>query len=96
MSLLDALSKMTMLPANRLGLKNKGQLKQGMDADITIFDKDLIIDNATYLEPTKAPSGIEYVIVNGEIALFKDELVNPRLGKAIRRKETNYNTSTNI
>lgn len=84
---LDMLKKMTILPARRLGLSNKGDIKPGMDADIAIFNADTIIDRATFEEPTNPPEGIEYVIIDGEIALEGDKVINSRLGRAIRRGE---------
>lgn len=80
---IDALKKMTLLPAKRLGLDNKGDIKQGMDADITIFDPDTIIDKASFDNPTLAPIGIEHVIIDGKLALNKGVLLNRRLGKAL-------------
>lgn len=84
LDLMDVLKKMTLLPAERLGLKNKGDIQSGMDADITIFNPNTVIDNATFQEPTKAPTGIEYVIIDGKIALEKGKMINKRLGKAIK------------
>lgn len=84
---IETLKKVTLLPAQRLGLKNKGDIKPGMDGDITIFDPDTIIDNATFEEPVKPPTGIEYVIINGKIALKENNMVNTRLGRVIRREE---------
>ncbi|NLY85872.1 MAG: amidohydrolase family protein, partial [Tissierellia bacterium] len=85
LDLLDQLKKMTKLPAKRLKLENKGELREGMDADIVIFDYDKIIDCATFQNPTEKPKGIEYVIINGKIALEKGSVLNNRLGRAIRR-----------
>lgn len=85
LELMDQLKKMTKLPAERLKLKDKGEIKEGMDADILIFDYDKIIDCATFFNPTEKPLGIEYVIVNGNIAIEKSNVVNNRLGKAIRK-----------
>lgn len=85
LDLLDQLKKMTKLPAKRLKLENKGELREGMDADIVIFDYDKIIDCATFQNPTEKPKGIEYVIIDGKIALEKGSVLNNRLGRAIRR-----------
>ncbi|NLK43659.1 MAG: amidohydrolase family protein, partial [Tissierellia bacterium] len=85
LDLLDQLKKMTKLPAKRLKLEKKGELREGMDADIVIFDYDKIIDCATFQNPTEKPKGIEYVIIDGKIALEKGSVLNNRLGKAIRR-----------
>ncbi len=85
LSLYDALRKMTIMPAERLGLKTKGRIQEGMDADIVVFDLDSIIDKATFENPDSKPEGIEYVIINGEIAIIHKKVINNRLGKAIRR-----------
>jgi N-acyl-D-aspartate/D-glutamate deacylase len=70
LSLMDAIRKMTLLPAQRLeaqvpAMRRKGRLQTGADADITIFDPATVIDRSTYREPSLAPVGIRYVIVNG-------------------------------
>lgn len=87
LELIDQLKKMTKLPAERLKLKDKGEIKEGKDADIVIFDYDKIIDRATFFNPTEKPIGIEYVILNGKVAIEKGNVLNSRLGKAIRRKQ---------
>jgi len=83
----EAIKKMTLMPANRLGFKTKGRIKEGCDADITIINKDTIIDNADYMEPSLPPFGLEYVFINGKLALEKGEIVNLNAGKAIRRQD---------
>ena len=70
LTLMDAIRKMTLMPAQRLEarvpmMKDKGRLHVGADADITIFDAGRIIDRSTYREPTTPPAGILHVIVNG-------------------------------
>lgn len=85
LNLMDQLSKMTKLPAQRLKLNRKGQIDIGMDADIVIFDYDKIIDKATFDNPTQPPEGINYVIIDGKIAIDNGKLVNKRLGKSIRK-----------
>ena len=70
LSLMQALAKMTILPARRLEgfvpqMRTKGRIGVGMDADITVFDATTVIDRATYLEPAQYADGIEYVFVNG-------------------------------
>lgn len=87
MEFIDALKKMTILPARRLGLDTKGDIKPGMDADITIFNPNTIIDRATFISPVEAPEGIEYVLVDGKIALKHKSIIKGRLGKAIRRNQ---------
>lgn len=88
LDLIEALKKMTKLPANRLGLKTKGEIKEGMDADIVIFDFNSIRDCSTFEKPTLPPKGIEYVLVNGSVAVEKNKIINKRLGKAIRKNNS--------
>lgn len=57
LDLVDALERMTRKPAQWLGLRSKGEIKEGMDADLFIFDEDIIIDEATYENPTKKTTG---------------------------------------
>ena len=83
MSLMDALKKMTLLPAQRVHLTHKGEVKEGYDADLVIFDENTIIDRATFEEPTLPPEGISYVLLNGEVAVRNNEIVNGRLGTYI-------------
>lgn len=85
LTLSEAIEKITWMPAKKMGLPGKGSLGISSDADITIFDLNRIKDGATYQEPRKAPEGIEYVIINGEIALQNGEMKNSRLGKSVRK-----------
>jgi len=80
-SMIDALRKMTFEPAKRLGLTEKGQIREGFDADITIFDPKTINDGATFEEINIEPSGIENVIINGDLALNQGKVINDRLGR---------------
>jgi N-acyl-D-amino-acid deacylase len=81
----DAVRKMTSLNANRLGISDRGLIKPGMFADVTIFDADRIIDRATYTEPFQYNEGIEYVIVNGQIVLDRGRHTGVASGKALRK-----------
>jgi N-acyl-D-aspartate/D-glutamate deacylase len=70
LTLMDALRKMTLMPARRLearvpAMRNKGRIRVGADADLTIFDAVHVIDRATYREPSLPPEGIQHVLVNG-------------------------------
>ena len=62
-----AIHKMTGLPASNVGLRQRGLLREGYFADITIFDPSTVMDRATFEEPNQYPVGINYVIVNGQI-----------------------------
>jgi N-acyl-D-amino-acid deacylase len=85
LSLYDAIEKMTAMPADRLRLENKGRLNVGADADITIFDYEEIKDGATFAQPALPPQGIAYVLIGGEIALEKGEILKSDCGKAVRK-----------
>jgi N-acyl-D-amino-acid deacylase len=84
LTLPDAIRKMTSWPAQRLGLSDRGLLRQGMRADIVIFDLATIRDRATYDDPTTAPAGIDNVIVNGVVALSKGQPTGSRSGAVLR------------
>jgi N-acyl-D-amino-acid deacylase len=86
LSLPQAVKRMTSFPAQRLRLQDRGILREGMVADIVIFNPDTIIDKGTYPEPNQYPDGILYVLVNGEIAVDHGKLTSRRAGKVIRRK----------
>lgn len=60
-----AIRKMTALPADILGCTERGQLREGYRADITVFVPELVRDNGTYAEPTQNPDGIKHVVING-------------------------------
>jgi len=90
LTLMDALRKMTLMPAQRLErrvpmMKTKGRLRPGADADLAIFDADRVIDKATYTEPGKYSEGIKFVLVNG-VAVVKDGQlqVGVKPGQALR------------
>lgn len=67
LSLEEAIRKMTSLPANRVGLRERGVLRPGMFADVVIFNPGTIIDKATFEEPHQYSDGIEHVLVNGQL-----------------------------
>ena len=87
MEFFDAIYKMTYMPAKRLQLKRKGLLKEGYDADITIFDYDKIIDKATFQDPQLKPEGIKYVILNGKVAIENGNIVNNTYGNFYKKGE---------
>ena len=84
LTLPDAIRKMTSWPAQRLGLADRGLLREGMRADLVVFDLATIKDRATYEDPTAAPDGIGDVIVNGVVALAKGQPTGSRSGAALR------------
>jgi N-acyl-D-aspartate/D-glutamate deacylase len=75
LSLMDALRKMTAMPADRLGLKQKGRLAVGADADVTVFDAARVIDRATFEKPAEYSEGVEWVLVNGAAVVSRGQLV---------------------
>lgn len=79
-----AIRKMTGAPAARVGFRDRGVLKQGYFADITIFDPQQVIDRATFEMPNQYPQGIEYVLVNGQIAVERGERTTALAGQVIR------------
>jgi hypothetical protein len=76
LSLMDAVRKMTVIPADRLGLKSKGRIAVGADADLAIFDPERITDRATFEKPAQYSEGIQYVMVNGTLVVNRGELVS--------------------
>lgn len=87
MTLMEALEKMTILPAKRMGLESKGEIKEGLDADLVIFDKNTIMDKADFENPAEPPEGIDFVIISGQTAVKGQEIVNGRLGTYIKAKK---------
>jgi N-acyl-D-aspartate/D-glutamate deacylase len=65
----EAVKKMTSMNADKIGIKDRGRLREGMWADVTIFDQDRVIDRATFENPHQYPVGIECVIVNGVVTV---------------------------
>jgi dihydroorotase/N-acyl-D-amino-acid deacylase len=84
LSLESAIQKMTGGPAARVGLRDRGLLREGMFGDITIFDPARVIDRATFESPNQYPVGIEYVLVNGQVTVDKGERTAVLAGKVIR------------
>jgi N-acyl-D-aspartate/D-glutamate deacylase len=86
LTLMDALRKMTVMPADRLGIRAKGRLAVGADADLTIFDPQRVIDRATFENPAQYSEGIAYVLVNGTLVVKAGELVGGLTpGEPVRR-----------
>jgi dihydroorotase len=89
LSLMDALRKMTLAPAQRLearvpAMATKGRLRVGSDADITVFDPDKVINRSTYEDATIPAAGIPYVVIAGQIVVNSGEVTELRPGRAIR------------
>jgi dihydroorotase len=86
LSLMDAVRKMTVMPADRLGLKTKGRIAVGADADLTMVDPERVTDRATFEKPAQYSEGIPYVMVNGTLVVNRGELVpGVAPGRGVRR-----------
>lgn len=83
LSLDDAVYKFSKAPAEKLKLKNRGEIKKGNFADIVIFDADKVIDRATYQNPNRRSEGIDYVIVNGRPVVEKGRLTGLLPGRLL-------------
>ena len=86
LSLEEAVRKMTSLPAEKLRLKKKGRIAEGYDADITLFNFNTVLDNATYADPRRFPSGIDWVIVNGRVVVESGHYTKATPGRTIRTR----------
>jgi len=80
----DAIRKMTSQPAQRVGLSDRGLLRPGMAADITVFDPNTVIDRATFENPHQYSEGIRYVVVNGAVVLDDGRITDARPGRGLR------------
>jgi N-acyl-D-aspartate/D-glutamate deacylase len=80
----DAVRKMTLLNAAKLGINDRGLLRPGLYADVTVFDPETVIDQATFLEPFQDNKGITAVIVNGQVVLDAGKHTGARPGRALR------------
>jgi N-acyl-D-aspartate/D-glutamate deacylase len=83
LTLPDAVKKMTSLNADKIGIKDRGRLKEGLWADITLFDAGRVIDRATFESPHQFPVGIKYVIVNGIITIDGEKHTGALAGKVL-------------
>lgn len=80
----DAIRKMTSLPAQRVGLTDRGLLRPGMAADVVVFDPQTVIDRATFENPHQLSQGIKYVYVNGRLVLDDGKFTDARPGRGLR------------
>jgi len=81
----DAVRKFTSLPAARVGLADRGVVKAGMYADLTIFDPNTVCDRATFARPVQASVGIQHVLVNGVPVVRNARITGLRGGRGLRR-----------
>jgi len=82
----QAIRRITSLPAQRERLRDRGLLKPGYFADITIFDASTIVDKATYQHPTELSQGVKYVFVNGQLEYDQGRLTGAKAGIALRHQ----------
>jgi N-acyl-D-amino-acid deacylase len=80
-----AVHKMTGMPAARMGFKDRGVLREGLAADVTIFDPAIVKDESTFPEPHRYPRGIPYVIVNGAVTVDRGRMSGARAGRILRK-----------
>jgi dihydroorotase/N-acyl-D-amino-acid deacylase len=85
LTLEDAIRRFTALPAARVGLPDRGVIKAGMYADLTIFDPNTVCDRATFVNPVQTAVGIQHVIVNGVPEIRDARITGARAGRALRR-----------
>ena len=81
----EAIRKMTSFPAQRLGLPDRGLLRDGFKADIVVFNPDTVKTHAVHGDPKHYPVGIDYVIVNGQVVIDQGENTGALPGRAVRR-----------
>ena len=84
-SLEQAVRRATSKAADMLGMKDRGMLREGMIADITVFDPDMIAPCATHIDPIQLSTGVHHVIINGEIALHNGTQTRSRCGQILRK-----------
>ena len=77
----QAVHKMTGLPAQRFGLAGRGRVEEGMRADLVVFDFGDVVDEATYDEPLRPPTGVRHVLVNGRFGVRDGEPMQARAGR---------------
>jgi len=85
-SLQEALRKMTSAPAQKMGFRDRGVLREGYKADVTVFDPATVKDEATFTDPHRYASGIKHVLVNGVPVIMDGEYTGALPGKTLRKK----------
>jgi N-acyl-D-amino-acid deacylase len=86
LSLEEAIRRMTGLPASRLKLTDRGEIKQGAFADLVLFNPDTVKDNATFAEPLKIATGIEKVFVNGQLVWSEGKTTGAKPGRVLEHQ----------
>jgi N-acyl-D-amino-acid deacylase len=80
-----AVHKMTAMPADQIGLRDRGRVARGLKADLVVFDAATVRDEATFQDPHRYASGIRHVAVNGRLAVRDGRATAERAGRALRR-----------
>jgi len=88
LSLPEAIHKMSALPAATMGLTDRGLLREGMKADLVIFNPETVADKATFEKPHQYPEGIPYVIINGQVSLDNGEFQHLKAGQVLRKPKS--------
>ena len=81
----EAVRRITGLPASRLGLKDRGVIREGAWADLAVFDPERFAERGTTFEPNRTAAGMVHVVVNGAVALENGNLTGTRNGQVLRR-----------
>jgi N-acyl-D-amino-acid deacylase len=84
LSLETAIAKLTSVPAARLGLRDRGVVREGWAADLVVLDRDTVIDTATFERPGTHPAGIPHIVVNGLLAVRDGAETGVRPGRLLR------------
>jgi N-acyl-D-aspartate/D-glutamate deacylase len=84
LTLEDAIRKMTSWPATRMRLYDRGAIREGLKADVTIFNYETIRDTATYDNPMSYSTGIDYVLVNGQVVVDQGRHTGAKPGAVLR------------
>jgi len=87
LTLEDAIRRMTSLPARTFRLHDRGLIREGMAADLVVFDPAKVQDRATYIKPHQYSQGFDFVIVNGKVVVDEGRLGSVRAGQALRHRE---------
>jgi N-acyl-D-amino-acid deacylase len=79
-----AIKKMTSIPADQIGLSDRGRIAKGKKADLVVFDPETVIDTASFSEPHQYPMGVPYVVVNGVLVVDKNKHTGEKPGRVLR------------
>jgi N-acyl-D-amino-acid deacylase len=84
LTLEDAVRKMTTRPAQILGLRDRGQVRDGLAADLVVFDPATVGETNSFEKPKSYPTGVDYVLVNGVVVIDKGTHTGAKPGRALR------------